>query len=204
MEERTDGATLEVSRVNRAQFATGYRTSIRSSLTVDNKNHNVVVGIFDSEDAAESARDTIKSWDKASEEVKLGAIGIITFEKGKVKTHVGRQVGKGAVVGATVGVIAALLPAVGLIGGALIGTTGGAVVGTFVKKNLNLSKEDLQQIAEHLGQGKAALVVTADEDELAAVTEKIESLGGKTKKYEIPAEGLEEAQAALEAEATDA
>jgi uncharacterized membrane protein len=167
-----------------------------------NKNHNVVVGIFDSEAAAESARDALKSWDKASEEVKLGAIGIITFEKGKVKTHVGRQAGKGAVVGATVGVIAALLPAVGLVGGALVGTTGGAVVGAFVKKNLNLSKDDLQQIAEHLGQGKAAIVVAADEDELAAVTEKVESLGGRTKKYAIPAEGLEEAQAAIAAESS--
>jgi uncharacterized membrane protein len=165
-----------------------------------NKNHNVVVAIFDSETAAESARDALKSWDKASEEIKLGAIGILTFEKGKVKTHVGRQAGKGAIVGATVGVIAALLPAVGLVGGAIVGTTGGAVAGAFVKKNLNLSKDDLQQIAEHLGQGKAALVVTADEDELAAVTAQVESLGGRTKKYEIPAEGLEEAHAAIEAE----
>lgn len=72
------------------------------------------------------------------------------------------------------------------------------------QKNLNLSKDDLQQIAEHLGQGKAALVVTADEDELAAVTAQVESLGGKTKKYEIPAEGLAEAQAAIEAESTAA
>jgi uncharacterized membrane protein len=166
-----------------------------------NKNHNVVVAIFDSEAAAESARDALKSWDKASDDVKLGAIGIITFDKGKVKTHVGHQVGKGAAVGATVGVIAALLPAVGLVGGALVGTTGGAVVGAFVKKSLNLSKDDLQQIAEHLGQGKAALVVTADDTEVAAVTEKVESLGGKTRKYEIPAEGLEEASAAIAVEA---
>lgn len=117
-----------------------------------------------------------------------------------MKAHVGRQAGKGAIVGATVGVIAALLPAVGLIGGALVGTTSGAVVGAFVKKNLNLSKDDLQQIAEHLDQGKAALVVTVDEDELAAVTAQVESLGGKTKQYAIPVEGLAEAQAAIEAE----
>jgi uncharacterized membrane protein len=165
-----------------------------------NNDHNVVVGIFDSEAAAESARDALKSWDKASEDVKLGAVGIITFENGKVKTHVGREAGKGAIVGATVGVLAALLPAVGLIGGALVGTTGGAVVGAFVKKSLHLSKEDLQQIAEHLGQGKAALVVVADDAEAKAVTEKVESLGGKTKKYEIPAEGLKEASDAIEAE----
>ncbi len=168
---------------------------------MENKNHQVVVAIFESEAAAESARDALKSWDKASEDIKLGAIGIITSENGKVKTHVGRETGKGAVVGATVGVIAALLPAVGLVGGALVGTTGGAVVGTFMKKNLNLSKDDLQQIAEHLGEGKAALVVTADDHEIAPVTEKMESLGGRTKKYEIPADGLEEASTAIDAEA---
>jgi uncharacterized membrane protein len=164
-----------------------------------NKNHSVVVAIFDSEASAERARDALKVWDKADDDIKLGAIGIITFEDGKVKTHVGRQAGKGAVVGATVGVIAALLPAVGLVGGALVGTTGGAVVGALVKKNLNLSKDDLQQIAEHLGQGKAALVATADEDEIAAVTAQVESLGGKTKRHDIPVEGLDEMQAALEA-----
>ncbi len=162
-----------------------------------NKNHNVVVGIFSSESAAESARDALKSWDKATDDIKLGAIGIITLENGKIKTHVPRQAGKGAVAGAATGVIAALLPAVGLVGGALVGTAGGAVVGAFMKKNLNLSKDDLKQIAEHLDQGKAAIVVTADDHEIAAVTAQVEQLGGITRKYEIPAEGLEEASTAL-------
>lgn len=81
---------------------------------MENKNHHVVVGILDNEAAVEGAREQLKSWDKADDDIKLGAIGIITCEDGKVKKHVGRQTGKGAVVGATVGVISALLPAEGL------------------------------------------------------------------------------------------
>ena len=55
-------------------------------------NKQLVVAFFDSEDAADDAADAIKKWDKASKDVKLGAIGILAKnEKGKIKTH---KVGK--------------------------------------------------------------------------------------------------------------
>ena len=73
------------------------------------KNENVVIAIFDDEESANESIDGLKQWDRVNDEIKLGAIGTITKDGDKVKTHVGRKVGKGAAVGATVGVIAAAL-----------------------------------------------------------------------------------------------
>jgi hypothetical protein len=44
----------------------------------ENKNQHVVVAFFDSEPAAEAAVEALKRWDKAGDEIKLGAIGTIT------------------------------------------------------------------------------------------------------------------------------
>ena len=37
----------------------------------------LVLAFFENEDAADGAVDEIKQWDKASKEVKLGAIGVL-------------------------------------------------------------------------------------------------------------------------------
>ena len=62
----------------------------------DNKNENVVVAIFPNQVAADQAIDGLKSWDQASADIKLGAIGTIVKEGDKVKTHVGHKTGRGA------------------------------------------------------------------------------------------------------------
>jgi len=68
----------------------------------------LVLAFFANEAAADEAVNQIKQWDKASKDVKLGAIGVLVKDdKGKIKTHkLGkRKTGGGAVLG----VLAAVL-----------------------------------------------------------------------------------------------
>ena len=43
----------------------------------DNKNENVVIAFYQTADAAEAAVEALKSWDKASDAVKFGAVGTL-------------------------------------------------------------------------------------------------------------------------------
>jgi uncharacterized membrane protein len=64
--------------------------------------------MFADEAAADAAVEQIKAWDKASDDVKLGAIGVLVKdEKGKIKTHkVGpRKTKGGAILGVLLGIV---------------------------------------------------------------------------------------------------
>jgi len=110
----------------------------------DNENTNFVWAVFDSKDAAEEAAKSLKSWDKADKDIKLGAIGVVYLDdKGKLKTKkMGpRSTGKGALIGAVLGGLVALFAPATLIGGAVAGGLAGGVVGVFSKKGLGLSDD---------------------------------------------------------------
>jgi uncharacterized membrane protein len=69
----------------------------------------LVMAFYASETAADEAVNKMKQWDKASKEIKLGAIGVLVKDdKGKIKTHkLGkRKTGTGAVLGALAAVLA--------------------------------------------------------------------------------------------------
>ncbi len=53
-----------------------------------NTNENSVVALFPNQAAADEAIEHLVKWDKASKDVKLGAIGKVTLENGKVKGDV--------------------------------------------------------------------------------------------------------------------
>jgi hypothetical protein len=166
----------------------------------ENKNQHVVVAFFDSEPAAEAAVEALKRWDKAGDEIKLGAIGTITKKDGKIKTHVGRKTGKGATVGAIVGIIAAVLSGgVGLIGGVLAGGVFGGLIGGFFKKSINLTKEDIEQIGAELDAGRVAVVVACDEYEIEPTGLELADAGGTVQNYTVAADVLDEAAEAIEA-----
>ena len=68
-----------------------------------------------------------------NEQFELGTIGTIYKEGDKIKTQVGRKTGKGAAIGATVGIIGAVLTG----GASLIATTvGGGALGHLFKKSM--------------------------------------------------------------------
>jgi uncharacterized membrane protein len=157
----------------------------------------LVLALFDNEAAADEAVKTVKSWDKASKDIKLGSIGILVKDdKGKVKTDkVGARHTKTGVAG---GVLAALLTGgFSLLAGAVVG----GVAGGFFHKGLGLPKEDLTRIGAELDGGRAAVCILANNEEAPAVSAKLAELGGKPETHEVTEAALEEAAKATGAEA---
>lgn len=131
------------------------------------KEKKLVWGLFENMTTAETAAYAMKGWDKASKDVKLGAIGAIyKNKKGSIKTKKfgSRNIGKGAEVGTIVGVVAALLPAVTLVGGLAAGAVGGAALGLFSKKGLGLSNDELKQISDAIHGDQVVLLALADDE----------------------------------------
>jgi uncharacterized membrane protein len=154
----------------------------------------LVLAFFANEAAADEAVNQIKGWDKASKDVKLGAIGVLVKDdKGKIKTHkLGqRKTGTGAVLGALAGV---LTGGVSVVGGAVVGS----ILGAFFHKGLGLSKDDLARIGGELDGGKAAVGILAEPDEAAGVSAKLAELGGKPETHEVTEEALDQVQTAAE------
>src|SRR3954466_462486 len=103
-----------------------------SDIKPPNENEHVVIALFPDQMTADIAVETLKGWDDARDEIKLGAVGTLSKENGKVKTHVGGKMGMGSGLGAAVGVLAAVLSGgIALIGGVLVGGLAGGAVGAF-------------------------------------------------------------------------
>ena len=164
----------------------------------DNKNDQVVIAFFPSAEEAERAAEALKKWDDANDDVKLGAVGTISKDGDKVKTQLGRKTGKGLAVGAVLGVVAAALGPVGLIGGAIAGGALGGVVGSFLKKSVNLDKEAIAKIGAELDRGQVAVVVACDDFEVGPTSDQLALAGGTVHRYEVPTEALEEASRGIE------
>ena len=80
------------------------------------KNQQLVLAFFDTEAAADAAVQALKQWDKATDAIKLGAIGVLVKdEKGKIKTHKlgSRKTGKGALIFGLVGLLSGGMTVVG-------------------------------------------------------------------------------------------
>jgi hypothetical protein len=160
-------------------------------------NTQVILGIFANEAAADAAAETLKTWDKASDEIKLNAIGVLVVDdKGQIKEHkLGkRSVGKGAGIGLVLAVIAP--PTL------LAGVVGGGVLGAFHHKGLGIGPEDRERIGKELSGGKAAVGVLAADAEAPRISAKLIELGGKTEVHDVSDEALE-AVAAAAPEATE-
>lgn len=153
-----------------------------------------ILAFYENEAAADEAVNQLKQWDKASKEIKLGAIGVLVQdEKGKIKTHkLGkRKTGAGAVLGALAAVLTGGISVVG-------GTVVGGILGAFFHKGLGLSKDDLARINGELNGGKAAVGVLAQPDEAASLSAKLAELGGTPETHEVSDEAVEQAEAAAE------
>jgi hypothetical protein len=154
----------------------------------------LVMAFFANEAAADSAVNNIKMWDKASKDIKLGAIGVLVKDdKGKIKSHkLGqKKTGTFAVLGALAGVLSG---GVTVLGGAVVG----GILGAFFHKGLGLSKEDIARIGKELDGGKAAVGVLMESGEAAGVSAKLAELGGKPETHEVSEEALDQAQTATE------
>ena len=156
--------------------------------------NQLVLAFFENEAAADAAVNQVKGWDKASKDVKLGAIGVLVKdEKGKIKTHKlgARKTKTGALLFALAGLFSGGMT---VLGGAVLG----GVLGSLFHKGLGMSKEDLARIDGDLNGGKAAVAVLANPAEAAAVSAKLAELGGAPESHEVTDQAVEEATAAAD------
>jgi hypothetical protein len=156
--------------------------------------NQLVLAFFKNEAAADAAVNSLKQWDKASKDIKLGAIGVLAKDdKGKVKTHkLGqKKTGTFAVLGALAGVLSG---GVTVLGGAVVG----GILGAFFHKGLGLSKDDVARIGKELDGGKAAVGVLTQSDEAAGVSAKLAELGGVPETHEVSEEALDQVTTAAE------
>jgi hypothetical protein len=154
----------------------------------------LVLAFFENEAAADQAVVEIKQWDKAWQEIRLGAIGVLVKdEKGKIKTHkLGkRKTGTGAVL---FGLAALLTGGASMIASAVLG----GIVGSFFRKGLGISKADLARIDSELTGGRAAVCVMASHDQVTALSSVMAELGGKLEAYEVSDEVVQEAVTAAD------
>lgn len=168
---------------------------------MSNKNRHVVIAYFADVAAASNAAAELKAWDKANDAVKLGGVGLLHWEDGKIKTKkVGaRATGKGAVWGTALGATLGILSGgVTLIGGALVGVTAGALTGALFHKGVGLSDADKARLEDHLKSGGAAVVAMADEDEVKMTSEELTRLGGAVEDFVVPAEHVEHLESATD------
>lgn len=172
----------------------------------ENKNDHLVVAYFDSKDQAEQAAESLKNWDKANEDIKLGAIAVVSKNaQGKVETtNLGpRNTGKGATIGVIAGAAAGLLSGgLTIVGGALLGGILGGGAGALTKQGIGLSQEDLDSMSSELDAGHAALLAMADEVEVADTTAELTRLGGRAQASPVAPEAVAQAEQALNAAQT--
>jgi uncharacterized membrane protein/predicted flap endonuclease-1-like 5' DNA nuclease len=170
-----------------------------------NENKNLIVAYFDNAEAADDAAKQLKHWDKSESDIKLGGMGIVTFEDGELKTHkVGaRAAGTGAkwgtilgaTGGATTGVLAlagVLTGGLGLIPGAIAGLIVGTGAGALFHKKIGMTDSDRLRLEDHLKNGGAALAVMADAIEVEPTKNEIAGLGGKVEHYLLPDDLMDE------------
>jgi hypothetical protein len=155
----------------------------------------LVLALFADEVAADHAVNEIKGWDKASAEVKLGAIGILAKDdKGKIKTHkVGSRKTKGGAV--LFGLVGILSGGISVLGGVI----GGAILGSLFKKGLKISQEEQARLNSELDAGKAAVGLMVEDAEAEQVRAKLIELGGAPETYVVSDEAVQEAVVAAEA-----
>jgi uncharacterized membrane protein len=164
------------------------------------QNQQLVVALFETQGAAKQAAEALKQWDKANDDVKAGAVGVLTADgKGGIKQDLmgPRASGKGATVGAILGLIAAVpTGGLSLLGGVLGGGVGGGIVGAFFHKHLGMDEGERDRLAKEIAGGCAAVGVLAIPEEAEAFAAKLRELGGRPESYEITEEGAAQATAA--------
>ncbi|MFD4913078.1 DUF1269 domain-containing protein [Streptomyces virginiae] len=142
----------------------------------------LVLAFFPDEDSADQAAQALRDWEKATEYMKVDAIGVLVKdEQGQVKEHkLGRRAGKrGLGIGVVLGVIAAIpTGGLSLLGGAAASGVGGAVIGEFFHKGLKMTDEDVAHVGRELDEGHAAVGVLTWDFETEAVTAKLKESGG--------------------------
>jgi uncharacterized membrane protein len=156
-----------------------------------------VIATFDTVGAAEQAATDLMGWDKANDDVKLGAIGLLTKnDKGEIKTknYSSRSTGKGATVGMGLGALAAVFSGgLTLVPSVIGGAVAGGAAGTLFRKGLGVTDADLARLGNELDGGHAALLVMCDPSDVTATSDYLVAAGGRPQTSSISEGDLEAA-----------
>jgi uncharacterized membrane protein len=171
-----------------------------------NKNDRLVVGYYANKAAAEAAAEDIKDWDRWDDDIKLGAMAILTIDPGSGKLHADeigeRSTKRGALWGTAIGAGLGLLTAgIALIPGIIIGAAAGAGLGALNHKSVGMSDADRDRLVDSLKQGGAALAIMCDDFEIEPVQARIVEEGGNVEYYTVPDETADVITKAAEAQA---
>ncbi|TMM17101.1 MAG: DUF1269 domain-containing protein [Actinobacteria bacterium] len=165
-------------------------------------NPNLVLALYESEDAADAAADALRGWAKTNRRAQLDAVGVLVKDdEGNVKTHkLGPRKGKkGIGVGTVLGVVGAVASGgVTLLEGVAVGAAGGGLVGSLFHKGLGMNKEDVGRIASSLDDGHAAVGALVPANQADAISAELEALGGEPEVHEVAPEAVPEAAAAVQ------
>ena len=137
----------------------------------------------------------LKQWDKATDAIKLGAIGVLVKDdKGKIKTQ---KLGRGSRDRAHSSSVwfGLLSGGMTVVGGLIFG----AIAGSLFHQGLGMSKDDLDRVGKELDGGKAGVALVVNAAEADAVSAKLVELGGTPETHEVTDEAVEQATAAAEA-----
>ena len=147
-------------------------------------HHRLVIAIFDAEAAANEAAGALRN----ARAFDNDAVAVLALDDhGKLKIHkVGTTSGgKGAVAGVVFGLLGPV--------GFGVGMAGGALLGKLHHKDLGLDDADRERLTSALRDGKAAVGVVAEMDDLVAVESLLVGYGGTTESHEFDDAVLREA-----------
>lgn len=158
-----------------------------------NKNDQLVVGVYANTEAAKDAASAIKDWDHKDNDVKLGAMAVITYDPKKDELHydeIGQRstktgAGWGTAIGAGLGILTGGL---GLIPGMALGAAAGGALGALNHRSLGVTDEQQAKLMAGLKSGGAALGVMADDFEVDPVIAHMADAGGDVSHYVVDAE----------------
>ena len=155
----------------------------------------LVLAIFDSEGAADAAAEALKSWEKATDDIKLKSVGVLALDdKGKLKVDkVGRRsTFKGAGIGVLLAMATPLGMAAGVIGGAALGTS-------TTRASASRTTCASASAASSPGARRRSGSVS-DSSESEAISAKLYDLGGSPETHDIDDAALAEVDTAAAAE----
>jgi uncharacterized membrane protein len=164
---------------------------------VSDEGRQLVLGVFEDEGAARRAVEALKGWDDGRPGTHPASIGILVKDdRGRIKEELlgPRAAGKGAGIGAILGLVAAVpTGGLSLLAGVLGGAAGGGVAGAFFHRHLGLTAADRERLGAELNAGRAAVGVLVEADAAPAALARLEALGARPEAHALSAETAEEA-----------
>lgn len=146
---------------------------------------HLTVGYYEDIESAKLILHTLEAMDNAST-ISLVDVAMMTKEEdGKLKVHETEELttGKGARRGAVImGVVGLIFPP-SFIASVLVGGGIGALAGRI--RDTGIKKDQMQNVAEHLQPGMAAIVALSDEASVKQIENTAVAAGGRLESHEL-------------------